>query len=114
MHLCEFAYNNSFHSSIGLALYEALFYRKCRTLLCWEEVGARSFHEPSLVSATNAKVKQVQGKLKIARSIEESFSDHRRELEIQVRDMVLKVSPLRGTLRFGKTRIIGMEIYWSI
>ncbi|WVZ24644.1 hypothetical protein V8G54_003188 [Vigna mungo] len=33
--LTEFTYNNSFHSSIGMAPYEALYGRKCRTPLCW-------------------------------------------------------------------------------
>ncbi|KAK7293359.1 hypothetical protein RJT34_16223 [Clitoria ternatea] len=37
--LVEFTYNNSFHSSIGIAPYEALNGRKCRTPLCWLEVG---------------------------------------------------------------------------
>ncbi|EOX94028.1 Uncharacterized protein TCM_003100 [Theobroma cacao] len=36
--LVEFAYNNSFQSSIGMAPYEALYGRKCRTPLCWDEV----------------------------------------------------------------------------
>jgi len=33
--LIEFTYNNSFHTSIGMAPYEALYGRKCRTPLCW-------------------------------------------------------------------------------
>ena len=33
--LVEFVYNNSFQSSIGMAPYEALYGRKCRTPLCW-------------------------------------------------------------------------------
>ena len=32
--LIEFVYNNSFQSSIGITPYEALYGRKCRTLLC--------------------------------------------------------------------------------
>ncbi|XP_017980992.1 PREDICTED: uncharacterized protein LOC18592791 [Theobroma cacao] len=41
--LVEFAYNNSFQSSIGMAPYEALYGRKCRTLLCLDEVGVIRF-----------------------------------------------------------------------
>ena len=37
--LIEFAYNNSYHSSIGMAPYEALYDRPCRTPTCWSEVG---------------------------------------------------------------------------
>lgn len=39
--LVEFAYNNSYHSSIGMAPYEAFYERKCRTPLCSMEVGER-------------------------------------------------------------------------
>ena len=37
--LIEFAYNNSFHASIGMAPYEALYGRKCQSPLCWYEPG---------------------------------------------------------------------------
>ena len=44
--LMEFAYNNSYQSSIEMAPYEALYGRKCRTPLCWDEVGERKFSGP--------------------------------------------------------------------
>ena len=37
--LIEFTYNNSFHASIGMAPFEALYGRKCRTPLCRFETG---------------------------------------------------------------------------
>jgi len=37
--LVEFTHNNSYHSSIGMAPYEALYGRRCRTLLCWYQDG---------------------------------------------------------------------------
>lgn len=39
--LIEFAYNNSYHSSLDIAPFEALYGRKCRTLVCWDEEGER-------------------------------------------------------------------------
>ena len=39
--LVEFAYNNSYHSSIEMAPYEALYRRKCRSPLCWNKVRER-------------------------------------------------------------------------
>jgi hypothetical protein len=36
--LVEFAYNNSFHSSIGMPPYEALYGRPCRTPLSWDRL----------------------------------------------------------------------------
>ena len=41
--LAEFAYNNSYHSSIGMAPYEALYGRPCRSPLCWAEVGRNRY-----------------------------------------------------------------------
>ncbi|GKD68363.1 putative reverse transcriptase domain-containing protein, partial [Tanacetum coccineum] len=37
--LVEFSYNNSYHASIKAAPFEALYGRKCRSPICWAEVG---------------------------------------------------------------------------
>jgi len=37
--LVEFAYNNSYHSNVGMAPYEALYGPHCRTPISWNEVG---------------------------------------------------------------------------
>ncbi|KAL6313285.1 hypothetical protein AAG906_005569 [Vitis piasezkii] len=39
--LVEFAYNNSFQASIGMTPFEALYGRKCRSPICWNDVGER-------------------------------------------------------------------------
>ena len=49
MPLVEFAYNNSFYSSIGMAHYEALYGRRCRTPMCWDEFGERKLVRSGLV-----------------------------------------------------------------
>ena len=56
----EFAYNNSFQSSIGMAPYEALYGRKCRTPLCWDEVGERKLVSVELIELTNDKIKVIR------------------------------------------------------
>nr|GEY34776.1 putative reverse transcriptase domain-containing protein [Tanacetum cinerariifolium] len=72
--LVEFSYNNSYHASIKAAPFEALYGRKCRSPVCWNEVG--EFH------LTDLKHKP---------------------MEFQVIDKVmLKVSPWKGVVRFGK------------
>ncbi|KAL0557225.1 hypothetical protein IC582_005743 [Cucumis melo] len=50
--LMEFAYNNSFHSSIGMAPYEPLYSRHCRTPVCRDDVGERKLVGPKLVQIT--------------------------------------------------------------
>ena len=47
--LMEFAYNNSYQASIEMAPFEALYGRKCRTPVCWDEDGERRLVGPELV-----------------------------------------------------------------
>ena len=102
--LMEFAYNNSFHSSIGMAPYEALYGKQCRTPLCWDEVGERKLTAPELVQITTDKIKIIRERLQTAQSRQKSYADNRRkDLEFQVGDWVfLKLSPWKGIIRFGK------------
>ncbi|CAN4076706.1 unnamed protein product [Withania somnifera] len=48
--LIEFAYNNSYHSSIKMAPYEALYGRKCRSPIGWFEVGETVLLGPDLLA----------------------------------------------------------------
>ena len=50
--LIEFSYNNSFQSSIGMAPYEALYGRPCRSPMCWMESGEASLIGAELVQET--------------------------------------------------------------
>ncbi|KAJ9566214.1 hypothetical protein OSB04_002180 [Centaurea solstitialis] len=102
--LVEFSYNNSYHTSIQCAPYEALYGRKCRSPLNWLEVGESRLIRPDIVQETTDKIKLVQEKLKAARDRQKSYADNRRKpVEFQVGDRVLlKVSPWKGLIRFGK------------
>ena len=102
--LMEFAYNNSYQASIEIAPFEALYGRKCRTPVCWDEVGERRLVDPELVQITSEKVKVVPDNLKIARNRHKSYADNRRrDLQFEIGDRVfLKISPWKGILRFGK------------
>ncbi|KAK2409904.1 hypothetical protein QL285_045301 [Trifolium repens] len=106
LHLIEFAYNNSYHASIGMAPYEALYGRKCRTPLCWTEVGDRSFLGPDIVQETTLKIKSIRDKLKVAQSRHKSYADKRsRFLEFQEGDHVfLRVTPKLGLRGVFKTK----------
>ncbi|GJZ62402.1 putative reverse transcriptase domain-containing protein [Tanacetum coccineum] len=47
--LVEFSYNNSYHASIKAAPFEALYGRKCRSPVCWTEVGKAQILGPELI-----------------------------------------------------------------
>ncbi|KAL6324088.1 hypothetical protein AAG906_006359 [Vitis piasezkii] len=102
--LVEFAYNNSFQASIGMTPFEALYGRKCRSPICWNDVGERKLLGPELVQLTVEKVALIKEKLKAAQSRHKSYADHRRrDLEFEVGDHVfLKVSPMKSVMRFGR------------
>ncbi|WVZ81648.1 hypothetical protein U9M48_029002 [Paspalum notatum var. saurae] len=98
----EFSYNNGRQASLGMAPFEALYGKKCRTPLMWHEVGERSLVGPALIKEAEEKVAEVRARLKEAQSRQKSYADgRRRELSFEEGDSVyLKVSPIRGTKRF--------------
>jgi hypothetical protein len=87
--LVEFTYNNSYQYTIGMAPYEALYGRRCRTVVCWDEVGERKLLGPELVQITVDKVKVIKERMKEAQDRQKSYADNRRRpLEFQIGDMV--------------------------
>jgi len=76
--LVEFAYNNSYHSSIDMAPYEALYSRRCRTPVCWEEVGEREPSKVELIDQTKEIVDLVRERLQTTQSWQKSYADNRR------------------------------------
>ena len=102
--LIEFAYNNSYQSSIGMAPYKALYGRKCRTPVIWDEVGERRLIGLEIVQDTTEKVNMIRERLKIANDRQKSYADNRiRDPKFEMGDQVfLRVSPWKGILRFRK------------
>uniref|UniRef100_A0A2N9G313 RNA-directed DNA polymerase n=1 Tax=Fagus sylvatica TaxID=28930 RepID=A0A2N9G313_FAGSY len=101
--LVEFAYNNSYQASIQMAPYEALYGRKCRSPICWDDIGERKMLGPEIVQHTVDKIQLIRERLRSAQSRQKSYADtRRRKLEYQVGDHVfLRVSPTKGVMRFG-------------
>ena len=90
-----------------MAPYEALYGRKCRTPLCWAEVGDKGIIGPEIVQETTQKIKSIQEKMRTAQSRQKSYADKRRRpLEFSEGDHVfLKVMPklgLRGVFNTKK------------
>nr|GEY76982.1 hypothetical protein [Tanacetum cinerariifolium] len=80
--------------------------RKCRSHVCWSEVGDSQLTGPELIRDTTEKTVHIKNRLLVARSRQKSYTDKRaKSLEFEVGDMVLlKVSPWKGAMRFRKQR----------
>ncbi|GJW95339.1 putative reverse transcriptase domain-containing protein [Tanacetum coccineum] len=89
---------------IKAAPFEALYGRKCRSLICWAEVGDSQLTGPEIIHETTEKIVQIKSHIQAAHDRQKSYADVRRKpLEFQVGDKVmLKVSSWKGVIHFGK------------
>ncbi|CAH1412001.1 unnamed protein product [Lactuca virosa] len=98
--LIEFSYNNSYHTNIRVTPFEALYGRKCRSPLCWAEVGDTQLAKgqssdstlagPEIIRETTEKIIQIKARLQASRDRQKSYANKRRKpLEFQVGDQVL-------------------------
>ena len=62
--LCSVFINNSYQASLGMSPFEALYGRKCRTLLMWSEVGERALVGPALIKEAEERVAEIRERLK--------------------------------------------------
>jgi hypothetical protein len=99
----KFSYNKSYQASLKMSPFEALYGRNCRTPLHWDQPGDRQVFGPNILLEAKENIRMVRENLKAAQSRQRSYVDTRRsELSFEVGDYVyLKVSPIRGTKRFG-------------
>ncbi|GKD47536.1 putative reverse transcriptase domain-containing protein [Tanacetum coccineum] len=89
--LVEFSYNNSYHASIKAAPFEALYGRKCRSPVCWTEVGEAQILGPELIQETTEKIIQIKQRMQAAHDRHKSYADLKRKpMEFQVGDKVLE------------------------
>ncbi|KAL0540408.1 hypothetical protein IC582_024645 [Cucumis melo] len=104
LHLMEFAYNNSYQATIGMAPFEALYGKCCRSPVCWDEVGEQRLMGPELVQSTNEAIQKIRSRMHTAQSRQKSYANVRRkDLEFEIGDKVfLKVAPMKGVLRFER------------
>ncbi|WMV08643.1 hypothetical protein MTR67_002028 [Solanum verrucosum] len=86
-----------------MALFEEL-YGWCTSPIGWFEVGEVALIGPELVHEAMEKVRLIRERLKTTQSQRKSYADVRRkDLEFEVNDWVyLKISPMKGVMRFGK------------
>ena len=93
-----------YQSSIGMAPYEALYGRRCRTPMCWTELNEHKIIGLHLVKDTKEKIHIIQQRLKAASDRQRSYANLKRnDIEYEVREKVfLKVSQLKKILRFRR------------
>ncbi|XP_070031873.1 uncharacterized protein [Nicotiana tomentosiformis] len=96
--------NCHYQASIQMALFEALYGRRCRSPVRWFEIGETKLIGPNIVQDALKKVNLIQERLKTVQSRQKSYSNIRRhDLEFKEGDYVfLKVSPMKGIMRFGR------------
>nr|GEW72452.1 hypothetical protein [Tanacetum cinerariifolium] len=65
--LVEFSYNNSYHANIKAAPFESLYGQKCRSPVCWAEVGDTQLTGPEIIHETTKKIMQIRQHLQATR-----------------------------------------------
>ncbi|GKA99561.1 putative reverse transcriptase domain-containing protein [Tanacetum coccineum] len=125
--LVEFSYNNSYHTSIKAALFEALYGQKCRSPICWAKIGDAQLTGLEIVHETTEKIIQIKKRIQAARDRQKSYADRRcKPLEFEVGDKTdgqseRTIQTLEDMLRacvidFGKAlygRKCRSLIYWA-
>jgi hypothetical protein len=97
----EFSYNNSYQASLKMSLFDALYGRKCRTTLYWDQTGERQVFGSEIIQEAEEQVRLIRENLRTAQSRQKSYADTwRRLFEFKEGDHVyLKVSPIWGMRR---------------
>ena len=86
---CEFSYNNSYHYSIGMAHFEDLHGRRCRSLVGLFEVGESSILGPDVIHEAVEEVRIIRDRLGTTYSCQKCYVDNwKRELKSEVGDQV--------------------------
>nr|GEZ63605.1 putative reverse transcriptase domain-containing protein [Tanacetum cinerariifolium] len=73
--LVEFSYNNSYHASIKVAPFKALYGQKCRSPACWAEVGDVQLTRPEIIHETTEKIVQIRQRFQAARDRQRSYTN---------------------------------------
>ncbi|XP_021730595.1 uncharacterized protein LOC110697537 [Chenopodium quinoa] len=87
-----------------MAPYEALYGRKCKSPLCWSDISESLTLGPEMIDETTKQVRLIQENMKAAQDRQKSYADqNRRIVEFEFGEKaLLKVSPTKGVMRFGR------------
>ncbi|GJR02025.1 putative reverse transcriptase domain-containing protein [Tanacetum coccineum] len=73
--LVEFSYNNSYNGNIKVTPFEALYGQKCRSPVCWAEVGDVQLTGPDIIHETTKKIVQIRQRMQAARDRQRSYAN---------------------------------------
>nr|GEX26334.1 reverse transcriptase domain-containing protein [Tanacetum cinerariifolium] len=106
--------DRSYHASIKVAPYEALYGQKCRSLVCWAEVREAQLTGPEMIQETTEKIILIKERIQAAQDRQKSYTDKKRKpMEFEVGDRVmLKVSHWKGVVRFIKRGKLNPRYIW--
>ena len=101
--LAEFAYNSSYHASIGMSPFEAYQGHPVRTPVCWGPEAARVPLPLEMAEEARNTIQQIHGHRKTAQDRQKKYADpQRKEFSLTVGEHAfLRVSPMKGVRRFG-------------
>ncbi|GKD50068.1 putative reverse transcriptase domain-containing protein [Tanacetum coccineum] len=99
--LVEFSYNNSYHTSIKAAPFEALYGRKCRSPVCWAKVGDAQITGPAIIHETTKKIVQIKSRIQAARDRQKSYAN----IRLEVMDREIK--------QLKRSRIPIIKVRWN-
>jgi hypothetical protein len=104
LYLVEFAYNNGYHSSLGMSPFQALYGRPCRTPLSWDRLEDRVLLGPEMLQDMEQQVQRIREHLLTAQDRQKKYADaHRIDRQFSVGDKVfLRVRPRKSPIRYGK------------
>jgi hypothetical protein len=87
----EFSYNNSYQTSLKTSPFEALYGRKCRTPLFWDQTRERQFFGPELIQEAEEQVCIIRENLRVAQTRQKSYADNRRR-PLELRKVIMCIS----------------------
>nr|GEU63021.1 reverse transcriptase domain-containing protein [Tanacetum cinerariifolium] len=94
----EFSYNNSYHASIKAVPYEALYGRKCRSPVCWVEVGESQLTGLELIHEIMEKIVLIKQRMQPTQDRQKNYVDWNKQGKLNPR----YVGPFKVLAKVGK------------
>jgi hypothetical protein len=106
IHLVAFSYNNGYQVSLKMSPFEALYGRKCNTLVSWDNLVEKAVIGPDLLKEMEEKMAKIKQNLKATQDRQKIYVDKNRVFKyFKVGEHVfLKVKEKISSLRLGSCR----------